>query len=87
MIDEWGKAGSRAQLLMDVLLGEGEMEEHISENERDKVGTVRGKEKVKETRSIWDISHPLNHEIEVLLSVCRFWGKQLMEFAEKQSLW
>lgn len=37
---------------MDVLLGEGEMEEHISENERDKVGTVRGKEKVKETRSI-----------------------------------
>lgn len=33
-----GKAGSHARLLMDGLLGEGEMEEHISENERDKGG-------------------------------------------------
>lgn len=37
-------------------------------------------------RSIRDISHPLNHEIEVLLSVCGFRGEQLMEFAEKQSV-
>lgn len=36
-----GKARSHARLLMDVLLGEGEMEEHISENERDKGGEVR----------------------------------------------
>ena len=54
---------------MDVLLGDGEMEEHISENERDKGGVAGGREKVKETRSIWGIFHPLNHEIEVLLSV------------------
>lgn len=41
----WGcgrKAESLAPLLMDVLLGDGEMEENISENERDKGGMARG---------------------------------------------
>lgn len=46
------RAESHARLLMDILLGEGEMEEHISENERDKGGDGRGKGKVKEMRSI-----------------------------------
>lgn len=41
---------------MDILLGDGEMKEHISENERDKGGMMRGgeegEEKVKEMRSV-----------------------------------
>lgn len=39
------RAESHAQLLMDILLGEGEMEEHISENERDKAGMAGEKGK------------------------------------------
>lgn len=40
-----GRAESHARLLMDILLGEGEMEEHISGNERDKGGKDRGEGK------------------------------------------